>query len=371
MTTPTEAAGDTSPLGDGPEVGSASFALPPGRSHTAPRPSLLGCSRSTLAELLGSATRAKAVWTWLRERPLEPLPDTLAGCGHRALEALRSATRWPSLAVTSTHTSADGTTRWTLDLDGRVVETVLIPTATRATVCVSVQSGCTRYCEFCATARMGYRGAVDAGGIVAQVLLARKHSAEPITNVVMMGMGEPLDNLDHVLGAIMVLDEGLLISPRHVTVSTSGVLPKMERLWRESRASLALSLHATTQALRDELMPKVARYPLSELTAWMRDKTASDPRHVFIEYTLLAGVNDHDEDADRLAALLTGVRCRINLIPFNASPGIQFRRPSKERVLAFRDRLIGHGYLTLVRETRGDDGRAACGQLAVSLSSSS
>jgi 23S rRNA (adenine2503-C2)-methyltransferase len=312
---------------------------------------------------MGTA-RAKAVWRQLREHPLEPLPETMPGCGKAALSWLSEHLVTTAMTVQTTHTSADGTTKWTLDLAGRLVEAVLIPQPTRSTVCVSTQSGCTRYCEFCATARMGFLGNLPADAIVAQVLLAKRFAPSPLTNVVMMGMGEPLDNLDEVLRAIAVIDEGLLISARHVTVSTSGLIPKMERLWKESRASLALSLHATTQELRDRLMPRVRKWPLTELCAWMREATRNDPRHVFIEYTLLDGINDSDADAERLAELLAGIRCRINLIPFNPTPSIAFERPSRERVLAFRDRLIGLGYLTIVRETRGDDAAAACGQLA-------
>ncbi|HRE88418.1 MAG TPA: 23S rRNA (adenine(2503)-C(2))-methyltransferase RlmN [Myxococcota bacterium] len=308
--------------------------------------------------------RAKAVWRHLREHPLAPLPETLTGCGKAALTQLSERLAPTAMEVQRTHTSADGTTKWTVDFAGRVVECVLIPQPSRSTVCVSTQSGCTRYCEFCATARMGFSGNLSADAIVGQVLLAKRFAPSPLTNVVMMGMGEPLDNLDAVLRAIAVIDQGLLISARHVTVSTSGLIPKMERLWKESRASLALSLHATTQELRDRLMPRVRKWPLTELTAWMREATRSDPRHVFIEYTLLDGINDSDADAERLAGLLTDIRCRINLIPFNPTPSIAFERPSRERVLAFRDRLIGLGYLTIVRETRGDDAAAACGQLA-------
>jgi len=318
-----------------------------------------------------SHSRGAALWGWLRDQgPTPTLPATLTGCGRDAIGRIRLATTLPRFTVEETHLSADGTTKWRLQVGGsggeaaRTIETVLIPTPTRATVCISTQSGCTRFCDFCATARMGYLGAVSAGDMVGQVLLAMRHCTVPLTNVVMMGMGEPLDNLEAVLTAIRVLDEGLRISPGHVTVSTSGIVPKMDRLWKESRASLALSLHATTQELRDRLMPRVKRWPLTELTAWMREATAHDPRHVFIEYTLLDGVNDGDDDADRLADLLVDIRCRINLIPFNPTPQIDYRRPPRERVVAFRNRLLQKGYVCIIRETRGDDQAAACGQLS-------
>jgi 23S rRNA (adenine2503-C2)-methyltransferase len=175
-----------------------------------------------------SHSRGAALWGWLRDQgPTPTLPDTLTGCGRGAMGRIRQATTLPRFTIDETHVSADGTTKWRLQVGGsrgegaRTIETVLIPTPTRATVCISTQSGCTRFCDFCATARMGYLGAVSAGDMVGQVLLAMRHSTVPLTNVVMMGMGEPLDNLDAVLTTIRVLAEGLRISPRHVTVSTS------------------------------------------------------------------------------------------------------------------------------------------------------
>ncbi len=318
-----------------------------------------------------SLARGKALWRWLGERdPHEPL--TLAavpGVARDALVALAARVTVPDVRVVERHTARDGVIKWRLACRGAPIETVLIPTATRATVCVSSQSGCTRWCDFCATARMPFNGQLGAGEIVQQVLVARHESPVPLTNVVFMGMGEPLDNLEAVLDAIAVLDEGLGIAPRHCTVSTSGVLPKMQALWARSRASLALSLHATTQDLRDRLMPRVRRWPLAALVAWMREASSelspgAKPRHFFIEYTLIDGVNDSDADADRLVALTEGVRARVNLIPFNPSPGLPYHRPTPERVRAFQRRVIAGARLCIVRETRGDDALAACGQLA-------
>jgi 23S rRNA (adenine2503-C2)-methyltransferase len=286
------------------------------------------------------------------------------------MSALKGRVRGPELSVDERVVSRDGTIKWRMSARGLPVETVLIPTDTRATVCVSTQSGCTRYCDFCATARMGFRGQLTAGEIVGQVLIARSASTQPVTNVVMMGMGEPLDNYEEIVQATRVLDEGLQLSPRHVTVSTSGVLPQMQRLWAETRACVALSLHATTQEARDAMMPRVSKWPLAELIGWMREASAAEGprgRHFFIEYVLLADHNDTEADAERLVALLSGVRARVNLIPFNPSTalGIPYRRPSPERVRAFQARLVNAGILTITRETRGDDAAAACGQLAV------
>jgi len=341
-----------------------------------PLPDLTGLTPAALARLMPtsdtpSLARGKAVWRWLRGLDGLPtaLPTTLPDAGKAALATLATRVRMPEVTITERIASRDGTLKWRLSCRGLPVETVLIPTATRATVCVSSQSGCTRYCDFCATATMGFLGALTAGEIVAQVLIARQASPVPVTNVVFMGMGEPLDNLDEVLTAIEVMDHGLNLSPRHVTVSTSGVLPKLERLWAESRASVALSLHATTQALRDRLMPRVRRWPLDDLVAFMRRASAAEPasggRHFFVEVTLIDGVNDSDADADRLVALLDGVHARVNLIPYNPSSVTTYRRPSRERVRAFQHRVIDKGLICLVRETRGDDTAAACGQLAV------
>jgi len=327
-----------------------------------------------------SPTRGKALWRWLREEAdalTTTWPEALPELGASAMATLKSQVAFPDVRIDERHASADGTIKWRLSCRGRPIETVMIPTASRATVCVSSQSGCTRWCDFCATARMSFGGQLSAGEIVAQVLLARQaaaHAKVPLTNVVFMGMGEPLDNLPAVLSAVRVLDEGLGLSPRHCTVSTSGVLPRMRDLWEQSRASLALSLHATTQELRDQLMPRVKRWPIDALCDWMREASADatqsgKPRHFFIEYAMLAGINDSDADADRLVRLMSGIRARINLIPFNASEGLPYRRPDPDRIRAFQQRVIAGGLLTIVRETRGEDALAACGQLAVRASS--
>ncbi len=334
---------------------------------------LLGLTPADLGALMPrdgrpSLTRGKAVWRWLREGRQWPeaWPEVLPEAGALALARLREHVALPTTRIVERRVSRDGTIKWALDCGGRVIETVMIPTDTRATVCVSSQSGCTRWCDFCATARMGFGGQLTAGDIVAQVLLAKGAATVPLTNVVFMGMGEPLDNIDAVLAAIRVLDEGLGISPKHCTVSTSGVLPKMQRLWDESRASVALSLHATTQELRDRLMPRVRKWPIEALCAWMRAASERDhKRHFFIEYALLAHVNDSLDDARRLVDLLAGVRARVNLIPFNATAGVPFQRPDPERIRAFQQIVMAAGLITIVRETRGEDAAAACGQLAL------
>ncbi len=319
-----------------------------------------------------SVTRGHALWRWLRGVGLPSAwPSTIDGIGHDALTALAAEFRLPDLRIEATHASTDGTLKWRLrgnDGHGGAFETVLIPTPRRATICVSSQSGCTRYCDFCATAQMSFGGQLSAGEIVAQVLLAQSRltpAEKRATNVVFRGMGEPLDNLDAVLQAITVLERGLHIAPTRVTVSTSGVVPRLEALCRATRANVAVSLHASTQEVRDRLMPKVARWPLAELLATLRALSAADPRRIFfIELALMAGVNDGDADAERLVAAMAGIQARINLIPLNPYPGSRYTRPTDGRIDAFRDIVARHGLVCVVRRSRGEDAAAACGQLA-------
>jgi 23S rRNA (adenine2503-C2)-methyltransferase len=315
-----------------------------------------------------SLAHGRAVWRWLRGTPSpDAWPARLPEAGRAALARLKEQARLPEIEVCERMQSRDGTVKWRLSCRGAPVETVLIPHAGRSTVCVSSQSGCTRSCGFCATARMPFSGQLTAGEMVGQVLLARASAPDdaPVKSVVFMGMGEPLDNLPQVLAAIEALEHGLSIGPAHVTVSTSGVLPAMRELASRSRACIALSLHATTDAQRALLMPGTARWPLAQLLAFMREVTRESGRHFFIEYVLLRGVNDSDEDARRLVASMSGIRARVNLIPFNAIGDGDFARPDEERVRAFHDVVVSRGVLCLTRQPRGEDASAACGQLVV------
>jgi 23S rRNA (adenine2503-C2)-methyltransferase len=334
---------------------------------TALTPSALGMLMPSAAGR-PSVARGKGVWRWLRDGGVPTQwPVALPEAGKGALRQLRESARLPSLQVLDVVRSRDGTVKWRVQCHGLPVETVLIPHEARSTACISSQSGCTRDCDFCATAQMGFGGNLTAGEMVAQVLLARAHAPPlaPLTNVVLMGMGEPLDNLPNVLSMLQVLEEGLLLGPRHVTVSTSGVLPKLREFLASSRACVALSLHATTDPLRSALMPRVARWSLAELVALLREESQRTSRHFFIEYILLKDVNDTAEDAARLVEWMKGVRARVNLIPFNPSPGIRYGRPSQDTVRRFQAQVMQGGLLCLTRETRGDDTSAACGQLTV------
>ena len=269
--------------------------------------------------------------------------------------------------------AADGTRKWLLKVDGaNAVEAVFIPEAERGTLCVSSQAGCVLDCAFCSTGKQGFNRNLSSAEIVGQLWLANRLLREqglerPITNVVLMGMGEPLLNLDNVLPALRLMldDNAYGLSRRRVTVSTSGVVPEMDRLRDECPVALAVSLHAPNDALRDRLVPVNRKYPLRELLAACRRYLEKAPRDfVTFEYVMLEGVNDADEHARELVALARKVRCKFNLIPFNPFPGSGFRRSDAERIRRFASLLQRAGLTVTTRKTRGDDIAAACGQLA-------
>ena len=329
--------------------------------------SFTGLSYAELSRGLGSATRAKAALKWLyRDGLPERLPERVPGVAHQAWSRLRLLHPIPSWRLLAERKSEDGTTKLAVDFDGAKVETVLIPGPQRSTVCVSSQAGCTRNCAFCATAKLGFLRNLTAGEIVAQYVLAQRlaPAGRAARNVVFMGMGEPLDNLEHVLAAVELLTQAPYpaLSPAHVTVSTAGVVPQMRRFLRASKASLALSLNATTDAVREKLMPHNALWPIAKLLETLREH--AQDRETFIEYVLFHGVNDSPEDAARLGELLRGVPARINVIPFNGNEGSGFVPPSDEQVVAFQKTVAASGIRTLVRWPRGREIAAACGQLA-------
>lgn len=254
--------------------------------------------------------------------------------------------------------------------DGLVIETVVIPSDKgRTTVCVSSQVGCAMNCQFCYTGRMGLKRNLTAAEIVEQAVFARRlltSEVGSIANVVFMGMGEPLQNIDNVIKAIdiMVHDQGLHISPRKITVSTSGLVPQLKRFLRESNCALAVSLNATTDVARNWIMPINRKYNLSLLLGTLREELKLKHKYkVLFEYVLLAGVNDSIEDAKRLIDLVQGIPCKINLITFNPHSGSQFKPTRDEKMIEFRNILAAGGCVVLLRPSRGDDQMAACGQL--------
>ena len=279
--------------------------------------------------------------------------------------------------VTFQGDSEDGTRKWLMEVDGgSKVETVYIPEGDRGTLCVSSQVGCSLDCSFCSTGKQGFNKNLNAAEIIGQVFLAAKSFGLPVkdsqkravTNVVMMGMGEPLLNFEPVVDAmsLMLEDQAYCLSKRRVTLSTSGVVPNLNELAKVSDVALAVSLHAPNDALRNELVPINRKYPIAVLFKSIQNYLGglSDNRSVTFEYTMLKGVNDSDDQARELSKLAKTVRCKINLIPFNPFPGTQYEVSSRNRIFAFQRILLNDGHVVTVRKTRGDDIDAACGQLA-------
>ncbi len=273
--------------------------------------------------------------------------------------------------------STDGTVKFGFTLsDGHLIETVLIPEPDRNTLCVSSQVGCAMKCAFCLTATMGFVRNLSPSEIVNQVVAAgdflrempkgKRIGPDRVTNIVFMGMGEPLNNLESVIKAISILTEqrGLDMTSRRITVSTCGIVSKMERLGLETDVNLAISLHAVNDRLRDTLMPVNKRYSLQELLEGCRQYPMAKRKRIMFEYILLKDINDSDEDARTLVRILRNIPCKINLLPFNQSPGIQYKSPSINRVHAFQKIVRDGGYSVFIRSSRGDDISAACGQLA-------
>ncbi|SRR5579883_547977 len=270
--------------------------------------------------------------------------------------------------------ASDGTYKWLLRLnDGNCIETVFIPEKTRGTLCISSQVGCILNCDFCSTGKQGFNRNLSTAEIISQLWIAARKLSKTnglhdhqITNVVIMGMGEPLLNFDNVLPALnlMLDDFAYGLSKRRVTVSTAGVIPAMQQLRELTDVALAVSLHAPNDELRNKIVPLNKKYPLKELMAVCRDYFKEDRRRsITMEYVMLAGVNDTPQHAKQLISLLQGVRAKMNLIPFNPFPHTSYQRSDRDTILRFRDILMKAGLNTTIRRTRGDDIDAACGQL--------
>jgi 23S rRNA (adenine2503-C2)-methyltransferase len=316
--------------------------------------------------------RARQVLRWIHQRgaaDFDAMTDLAKGL--RAKLAAAACIRAP-VAVGDT-TASDGTRKWLLAVDGaNAVETVFIPEAERGTLCVSSQAGCVLDCAFCSTGKQGFNRNLSTAEIIGQLWLANRalrSEAEPrpISNVVMMGMGEPLLNLDAVIPALRLMldDNAYGLSRRRVTVSTSGIIPGMDRLREECPVALAVSLHASNDALRDRLVPINRKYPIGELLEACNRYLDRAPRDfVTMEYVMLDGINDADEHARELVDIARKVRCKFNLIPFNPFPRTEFGRSPAGRIARFADILRGAGLTVTTRRTRGDDIAAACGQLA-------
>jgi len=269
--------------------------------------------------------------------------------------------------------AADGTYKWLLGLDGgSAVETVFIPESSRGTLCVSSQIGCGLNCTFCSTGTQGFNRNLSAAEIIGQVFVAAKHlgnvphQQRKLTNVVMMGMGEPLLNFDNVVRAMSVMrdDLGFGLANKRVTLSTAGLVPMIDKLGEIADVSLAVSLHAPNDELRTQLVPLNKKYPIAELLGACQRYAAHKPRtSITFEYTMLKGVNDKPEQARQLVKLMRQLPSKVNLIPFNTFAGTQYERSDETVIRSFQKTLLDAGVLTMVRRTRGDDIDAACGQL--------
>jgi 23S rRNA (adenine2503-C2)-methyltransferase len=274
-----------------------------------------------------------------------------------------------TLAPALTEVSEDGTVKFAFKVRGGTIESVIIPDEGRLTLCLSTQVGCALACAFCYTGSLGLTRHLTAAEIVNQICAANDwlvaHGRPKLTNLVYMGMGEPLHNYEATVKSIRIatLNDGLQFSHRKITVSTSGLLPEMERLVGETQVHLAVSLHATTDAQRTRLMPINRRYPLADLLETCRRLPLHHRQRITFEYTLIEGVNDSEADARRLAALLRGIPSKVNLIAMNEHPASTLKAPPYERVRRFQDILQDAGYTAFLRTRRGDDIAAACGQL--------
>jgi 23S rRNA (adenine2503-C2)-methyltransferase len=323
--------------------------------------------------------RATQLFRWIHQRGARDF-DQMSDLAKSLREKLKTSARLEGLSVITQHESADGTIKWLFDVgNGDAVEAVFIPEDDRGTLCVSSQAGCAVGCRFCSTGHQGFSRNLSTGEIVAQLWFAEhflrghlKTQDRVISNVVMMGMGEPLQNYSALVPALRVMldDHGYGLSRRRVTVSTSGVVPMMDRLGEDCPVALAVSLHAPNDVLRDNLVPLNRKYPLAELLDACNRYLAHAPRDfITFEYCMLDGVNDQPEHARQLVELVKrhagqGVSCKLNLIPFNPFPQSGLTRSPHRQVLAFAKILGDAGIVTTVRKTRGDDIDAACGQLA-------
>ena len=339
---------------------------------------LLGMPREKLiaffADIGEKQFRAKQVMQWIHQYGVHDF-DEMTNISKALREKLKTISVIEGPEIILQDISSDGTRKWVMRMPGgSSIETVLIPEGSRGTLCISSQIGCALDCSFCSTGKQGFNRNLSTEEIVGQIWNAiasfddlDRVKDRPVTNVVFMGMGEPLLNFDNVMDAISIMmdDFAYSISKKRLTVSTAGVVPAIDKMCGTTDASIAISLHAPNDELRNELVPVNKKYPISVLLDSVRAylDQLSDKRKATIEYTLISGVNDRKVHAKQLIEVLKDLPCKINLIPFNPFPGSGYKKPSSTEVRFFQDMLINAGYITTVRTTRGDDIDAACGQL--------
>jgi len=294
--------------------------------------------------------------------------DEITTLPHVARRALAASLDLELPSIAERFDSEDGTRRFLLRLkDGKAVESVLIPSRDRDTFCISSQIGCALGCTFCLTGQLGLIRDLSVGEIVSQVLVLRREAGRRRFSIVLMGMGEPLQNYDNVVKAMNILhdDHGLSVAPTRITLSTAGLLPGLERIARERLfPNVSISLTGVTNAVRDSLMPINRRYPIERITDWVRNLPASRQDRVMFECVMIKDVTDSQEDAVELARLLRGLRAKVNLIPLNPAKEIPFQRAEEAAILDFQEVLVSSGIATFIRRNRGNDVSGACGQLS-------
>ena len=328
--------------------------------------------REVFAQLGEKPYRAEQVMKWIYHRRVTEFAE-MTDVGKALREKLENATEIAPPKTLFETQASDGTYKWLLGMDGsNAIEAVFIPETSRGTLCVSSQVGCGLNCQFCSTGTQGFNRNLSAAEIIGQVFVAAKHLGNvphhqrKLTNVVMMGMGEPLLNFDNVVRAMSVMrdDLGFGLANKRVTLSTAGLVPMIDKLSEASDVSLAVSLHAPNDELRTELVPLNKKYPIDELLAACARYAARRPRTtITFEYTMLDGVNDKPEHARQLIKLMRRLPAKVNLIPFNPFHGTRFKRSEETTIRAFQKILLDADVLTMVRRTRGEDIDAACGQL--------
>jgi 23S rRNA (adenine2503-C2)-methyltransferase len=342
----------------------------------APAQDFFNFSYHELAEYLSvqlgtSRYRATQLFEWVYRHGITDL-DQMKNIGGELRDQLRDHFAFPaSLPIHDRQISSDGTRKYLFEVEGGdLIESVMIKQPSRMTLCVSSQVGCAMGCKFCRTATMGLKRSLTTSEIIGQVrgvLEDAKHFGDSFQNIVFMGMGEPLHNFDGVTRAVRNLTDprGFAISPRKVTVSTVGLVPAIRRLGESDvPVSLAISLNATTDEVRSEIMPVNARFPLSDLIAAIKEFPLGPRKKITIEYVLLGGVNDSADDMRRLAKLMRGLPVKINLIPYNENAGLGYKSPSRDWVYSWQTYLNSHGHQSFIRWSKGQDIGAACGQLA-------
>lgn len=376
-----------------PEIMKTALTADDSAEKLAAHTSLVGLPRDQVAAALASlgieTFRAKQIWQWIYQRGVTDF-SAMTNIKRETQDLLKQHFSIARAGISRNAVSFDQTQKWLLKFaDDNEVETVFIPDSNRGTLCVSSQVGCTLSCTFCHTGTQRLVRNLTAGEIITQLLVAKdglgewdmqlrkgksngSHSGDAasptraITNIVFMGMGEPLYNYDHLIASIqlMMSNEGLALSRRKITVSTSGVVPKIVPLAKDAGTNLAISLHAVTNDLRNEIVPINRKYPIVDLLEACREyQSIVNDRHIMFEYVMLNGVNDSEADAKELVRLLKGIRSKVNLIPFNPWPGAPYTCSSNNRIHAFGRVLIEAGIASPIRKTRGEDIMAACGQL--------